>query len=301
MSLSVRSLLLASLAVVLPAIGSAESVDFDEMPAMDDPAMSLSEEYAHLGLHFQKAGAIWSGVSEGDPGGWGLEGTNGPSFLGIDGPTYTMVMRFDWDVAALSFDVASGAPGAPGQVMVFGYRDNGFVEMVNVPLPLDGESWMRAEMSQDVDLVVALGFGSVPWGVDDMRWVGPLGDVEPEEPEEMEVVLDIKPDSDTNPVQVDAKGVLPMVVFGSVDVDVAEVDAATLRFGPGGAMPKHGEGHLEDVDGDGLMDLVLHMPLPDSAIPGDAVEACLEGAMLDGMAFWGCDLVTPVGKGKKAH
>lgn len=120
---------------------------------------------------------------------------------------------------------------------------------------------------------------------------------------EVEAVIDVKPGSDENPINVNKKrGVVPVAILGSADFDVTRVDAPSLRFGPDGAEPAHdlglpglGDGHLEDVDGDGFTDLVTHYDAPATGLePGDT-EACLAGSLEDGTAFEGCDEVRVFG------
>lgn len=118
-----------------------------------------------------------------------------------------------------------------------------------------------------------------------------------------EAVIDVKPGSDGNPININKKhGDVPVAILGSADFDVTRVDAPGLRFGPDGAEPNHdlslpglAEGHLEDVDDDGFTDLVTHYHAPASGLaPGDA-EACLTGSLTDGTPFEGCDEVRVFG------
>ena len=102
--------------------------------------------------------------------------------------------------------------------------------------------------------------------------------------------IDIKPGSDPNSINSKSMGLVPVAILGSADFDVTEVDIATVTFGPGGAAPVHG-GHLEDVNGDGLTDLVVHFVQKETGLsPGDT-EAELEGYTFDGQHFCGMDAV----------
>ncbi len=101
-----------------------------------------------------------------------------------------------------------------------------------------------------------------------------LGEVVPE-PTFSPVFLDIKPGSCPNPLNLEEKGVLPVAILGTEDLDVKTIDPATIRLSKEGvagsvsplrwsyedvATPIPSGGELcdcWDLNGDGYMDLTL--------------------------------------------
>jgi hypothetical protein len=116
--------------------------------------------------------------------------------------------------------------------------------------------------------------------------------------------VDIKPGSDVNPVNPFAQGMIPVAILSSDSFDATAVDVTTLAFGPNGAAPAHPQGgHFQDVNDDGLTDLLSHYRTQETGIAFGNLEACVTGETLDGIAFKGCDnIVTqpPCGNGYAA-
>ncbi|MGW8251767.1 MAG: hypothetical protein ACWGO1_14070, partial [Anaerolineales bacterium] len=48
----------------------------------------------------------------------------------------------------------------------------------------------------------------------------------------MHVLIDIKPGSDPNAINLRSHGVIPVALFGSPELEVSMVDLASVRFGP---------------------------------------------------------------------
>jgi len=133
-----------------------------------------------------------------------------------------------------------------------------------------------------------------------------------------QVPVDIKPQSCPNPLNVKAKGVLPVAILGTADFDVTQVDVTTVLLE--GVSPLRWE--LEDVatpfepfigkeacdqcttEGpDGYLDLTLKFDTQEivSALgdvsDGDCVVLHLTGNLLDGMPIVGEDVVLILKKG----
>jgi hypothetical protein len=108
------------------------------------------------------------------------------------------------------------------------------------------------------------------------------------------IEIDIKPGSDANPINLKSKGVIPVAILMTEDFDALTVDAESVRFGPEEADKRHKRAHVEDVDGDGYLDLLFHFRTQETGIaPGDT-EACLIGQTYDGVPIMGCDSVRTV-------
>ncbi len=109
------------------------------------------------------------------------------------------------------------------------------------------------------------------------------------------VTLDIKPGDAPNDINLRARGVVPVAILSSADFDATTVNPATVTFA--GAPVGGNGGSFADVNGDGLLDLVLHFEISALELnPGDT-EAPLEGQTFDGFSITGTDTVNIVGPG----
>ncbi|KPK73747.1 MAG: hypothetical protein AMJ79_14975 [Phycisphaerae bacterium SM23_30] len=120
------------------------------------------------------------------------------------------------------------------------------------------------------------------------------------------VIVDIKPGSSRNPLNVKGKGMLPVAILGAEDFDVHSIMAVSIRLEGVAALRQS----YQDVAGpegagpDGFIDLTLKFKTQD--IVGtfgevnheDVLTLVIEGVLTDETAIEGSDEVTIVGKHK---
>jgi polyhydroxybutyrate depolymerase len=99
----------------------------------------------------------------------------------------------------------------------------------------------------------------------------------------IEVPVDILPDR----INPDGRGLTPVAVLSTDEVDATTLELDVVRLGPGEARPRASS--TQDVDGDGRLDIVLRFATQDLGIePGDT-SAALTGRATDGGAVDGSD------------
>jgi len=109
------------------------------------------------------------------------------------------------------------------------------------------------------------------------------------------VAIDIKPGSYPNSINPKSKGKIPVAILTTGTFDATTVDPATVRFGATGTEAAPVQSALEDVNGDGDTDMILHFNTQDTGIKCGDTSASLTGQTLSGQAIKGADAIQTVG------
>jgi hypothetical protein len=112
--------------------------------------------------------------------------------------------------------------------------------------------------------------------------------------EPVPILIDIKPGTFPNSINPKSKGKIPIAILTTSSFDANMVDPTTILFGVTGieAGPVHYA--MEDVDGDGDLDLILHFWTQDTGITCGNASASLTGALFTGLRVMGTDSIEPV-------
>jgi len=107
------------------------------------------------------------------------------------------------------------------------------------------------------------------------------------------VAIDIKPFETPNSINLGSKGTISVALFGSSMLEASQIDPATIRLAGAQVQSHRGklQFSLEDVNGDGLTDMVVHIVASALELqPGDS-EAILTGSTFSGLMIRGKDTV----------
>jgi hypothetical protein len=164
------SLLLLLTSLLISAVSlSATTINFDEFSAGDN-GVPITTLYSYLGVTFGPTNAgVWEGLSQGDPGNWGLEGTNGPQFLGFNGVNgYDEVVTFAtrMNLVLMQFSRSNGS--TDGMITLSAFNGRTFLGSTSVVLG-DINSWSTLGIAFPAITSiewVGTGTGFHPYGVD---------------------------------------------------------------------------------------------------------------------------------------
>jgi hypothetical protein len=113
----------------------------------------------------------------------------------------------------------------------------------------------------------------------------------------IEVDIDIKPGSDPNPINPGSNGLIPVAILSSPEFAARQVDPTSVTLA-GASVAVRGKGksmaHEEDVNGDGLVDLVVQVETQGLDDLGTGGTVKLTGTTFNGEAIVGYDEVVIV-------
>ena len=116
----------------------------------------------------------------------------------------------------------------------------------------------------------------------------------------LKILIDIKPGSDPNSINLCSNGAVPIAILGSETFDVYDIDITTLRFAEAsvkvvGKKDPNSLCSYEDVNEDIYYDLVCHFVTADIAgVDGESSTATVNGELLDGAPIEGTDSINIV-------
>ena len=111
----------------------------------------------------------------------------------------------------------------------------------------------------------------------------------------LDVALDIHPDGLRNHINPRSKGVIQVAILTTGTFNASLVNPTTIRFGVTGTEATPARSALEDIDGDGRIDMMLHFKTQHTAIQCGGIFASLKGETFDGRTIEGTDSIVTVG------
>jgi hypothetical protein len=176
---------LSLLGLILPPFARAGTITFDECPATNNNT-AFTGACGVPGVTFGPTNSgTWGGNSNGDPGNWDLEGTNGPQFLGFNGVNssstdYNETVSFGAAVSSVALDFSRANGSSDGTITLSAFDGALLLGSTTAALgPIN--SWTTLTLSFPTITSITwdgTGSGFHPYGVDNFRFV-PISAAEP--------------------------------------------------------------------------------------------------------------------------
>lgn len=160
-------LVFAMLLMSWTTVTQAGLITFDDLT----PGDTVTNQYAGQGATFTGSGSVNEGLTNGDAGNWGLDGTNGPYFYGIQADNLVSI-SFDSPISMLSLDTSRSNGSDVGNTFTLeAYYQGGLIDSQKI-VQQDINVWTTVSVNggfDEVQLTSADGNRPV-YGVDNIVW-----------------------------------------------------------------------------------------------------------------------------------
>jgi hypothetical protein len=161
--------MIADFCDAFPNYGSAFGISFDD--AFADNGYGSDPATYYLSSHGITVWGIYFGVAVGDIGGWGMDGTDGPAFLGTDSPVFG-IPSFDFDVdqGRVDLDIGIGG-GSSDTYTVTAYLLGSLVDtdVISITDDLNGSgTWKTATVIGPLDEIRVTADSGFDFGIDNV-------------------------------------------------------------------------------------------------------------------------------------
>ena len=160
---------------------SATTITFDEFAASNG-APALTTRYTGSGVTFGGTNAgTWDGIAKGDPGSWGVDGTNGQEFLGFNNSTGDTLM-FSSPISFISLDASQTNGSTSGTFTLNAFNGAILIDTITGRLGAinSWSSFSLADPSITSVQIIDIGDGFSPFAIDNLTFTsGGAGVPEP--------------------------------------------------------------------------------------------------------------------------
>jgi len=155
---------------------------------------------------------------------------------------------------------------------------------------LDGICWSLPSVG--VDLIPVSQSMTVAWY---LTPAATFGETPPTGSNCLAVNIVVKPGDSQPVINLNSQGVVSVAILSTSTFDATKVNPFTVRFGRTGteASPVHSS--LQDVNGDGLLDMVSQFNVQSTGLQAGDSQATLMGRILDGTPFMGSSAIQLIG------
>jgi hypothetical protein len=115
--------------------------------------------------------------------------------------------------------------------------------------------------------------------------------------EGIDTSIDIMPGTDLNKLNLCSRGVVPVAILGSAEVDVNKIVFETVQLAGSGVKLRGNADYLysfRDVDGDGRTDVIVYIEVENLDLTSGDSLATLTGELSDGTPIFGTDSINIV-------